>query len=209
MTELARVGLVGCVLVSVILIGGGASAKSADNLRRIVKFGGINLTDPQGLATARGAVKESGSSEVHRLWLINGLAIQLPEAGADHALAALLKNPLVEGVFDDSVSVADGAICIDQAPSPVPESYPWGLQKIDVPAVQPQWQGVGVMVAIVDTGIDGSHPELSPRIVGGYNALAGGGSYADDNGHGTHMAGIIAAALNSLGIIGVAPQATF
>jgi subtilisin len=209
MTQLAWVGLVVRVLVSVILIGGGVFAKSPDNLRRIVIFQGINLTDPPGLATARSVVKESGSSEVHTLWLINALAIQLPAAGADQALAALLNNPLVEGVFDDSVSVADGAICIDPAPSPVPESYPWGLQKIDVPAVQPQWQGAGVMVAIVDTGIDVSHPELSPRIVGGYNALAGGGLYADDNGHGTHMAGIIAAAFNSLGIIGVAPQATF
>jgi subtilisin family serine protease len=65
------------------------------------------------------------------------------------------------------------------------------------------------MVAILDTGVDPGHPELSPRIIGGYNALAGGGSSADDNGHGTHMAGIIAAALNSplqAGITGVAPQ---
>jgi subtilisin family serine protease len=209
MTQLARVGLVVRVLVSIILVGGGVFAESPDNRRSIVKFRDISLTDPQGLATARSVVKESGSSEVHTLWLINALAIQLPAQGAEHALAVLLNNPAVEGVFDDSVSVADGAVCIDPAPSPVPESYPWGLQKIDVPAVQPQWQGVGVMVAIVDTGIDVSHPELSPRIVGGYNALAKGGSYADDNGHGTHMAGIIAAALNSLGVIGVAPQATF
>jgi subtilisin family serine protease len=212
MTQSARVGLVVCVLVSVILVGGGASAKNVDNLRRIVKFLGINLTNPEDLATARSVVAASGSSEVHTLWLINALAVQLPAAGADQALAALLRNPLVEGVFDDSVSMADGAICIAPVPAPSSESYPWGLQKIDVPAVDQKWpalQGAGVMVAVLDTGIDLSHPELSSRIVGGYNALAGGGSYADDNGHGTHMAGIIAAASNSLGVIGAAPQATF
>ena len=91
---------------------------------------------------------------------------------------------------------------------------------IDVPAVHQRWPGLwgtGVMVAILDTGIDLppplDHPELSPRIIGGYNARAGANpsDYKDDNGHGTHMAGIIEAALNSplqAGIIGVAPQAT-
>jgi subtilisin family serine protease len=143
--------------------------------------------------------------------MINAMAIRLPAAGADHALVALQKNPNVEQVFDDLLSVAAGAICIGPAIPPVPESYPWGLQMIDVPAVQPQWQGAGVTVAVLDTGIDSNHPELSPRITGGYNALAGGGSSADTNGHGTHMAGIIAADLEnspstSLGIIGVAPQ---
>jgi subtilisin family serine protease len=91
---------------------------------------------------------------------------------------------------------------------------------IDVPAIYQHWPGLwgtGVVVAILDTGIDLppplDHPELSPRIIGGYNARAGANpsDYQDDNGHGTHMAGIIAAALNSplqAGIIGVAPQAT-
>ncbi len=205
MTRMARVSLVVGVLVLVILIGGGAFTASGQDLRKIVIF-----FDNTPLTVQQQVVAQSGSSAVHTLSLINGLAIQLP-AAADQALASLRSNPAVEEVYDDAVSVADGAICIDPAPSPVPESYPWGLQKIDAdaPAVQPQWQGAGVTVAILDTGIDLGHPELIPQIVGGYNALAGGGSYADDNGHGTHMAGIIAAALNSLGIIGVAPQATF
>jgi subtilisin family serine protease len=58
------------------------------------------------------------------------------------------------GVFDDSLHVAAGAICIDPAPPPVPESYPWGLQMIDVPAVHQRWpglRGAGVTVAILDT----------------------------------------------------------
>jgi subtilisin family serine protease len=119
----------------------------------------------------------------------------------------------VEGIFDDPLSVAAGTVCIDPSSAPVPESYTWGLQQIDVPAVHPQWQGSGVTVAVLDTGIDASHPELSPRIIDGYNALAGGGSFADDNGHGTHMAGIIAADRKNpfpgtIGIVGAAPQTT-
>jgi hypothetical protein len=52
MTHMARVSLVVCGLVSIILIGGVAFAQSADDLRRIVTFLGLDLTDPGGLATA-------------------------------------------------------------------------------------------------------------------------------------------------------------
>jgi subtilisin family serine protease len=212
MARATQISLGVCILVSVILIGGVAFAQRPDTLRRIVKFRGLDLKTPGGLATARSVVAGSKSNEVHLLWLINAMAIQLPTVSADQALASLQRNPNVEEVFNDPLSVAAGAICIDPAPPPVPESYPWGLQMIDVPAVHQRWPGLwgaGVTVAILDTGIDWSHPELSPRIGGGYNARAGGGSSADDNGHGTHMAGIIAGAINGLGISGVAPQAAF
>jgi subtilisin family serine protease len=59
MARMARVRVVAWVLVSVILIGGGAFAKIADNLRRIVKFRGIDMTEPEGLATARSVVNMS------------------------------------------------------------------------------------------------------------------------------------------------------
>jgi subtilisin len=63
-----------------------------------------------------------------------------------------------------------------------------------------------VTVAVLDTGVDRSHPELRDHITRGYNARPGESSYADQHGHGTHITGIIAAALNGEGIIGVAPE---
>jgi subtilisin family serine protease len=62
------------------------------------------------------------------------------------------------------------------------------------------------MVAILDTGIDIGHPERVQKIAGGHNARAGEdpSDFQDFNGHGTHMAGIIAAAWNGEGIIGMA-----
>jgi major intracellular serine protease len=66
-------------------------------------------------------------------------------------------------------------------------------------------------VAILDTGCDSTHPDLKERIVGGRNFTNddGGktGVYQDYNGHGTHVAGTIAATQNNNGVVGVAPEA--
>jgi subtilisin len=65
--------------------------------------------------------------------------------------------------------------------------------------------GAGVRVAVVDTGIDSAHPDL--RVYGGVSYVPGVSPWKDDNGHGTHVAGTIAAVANGRGIIGVAPHA--
>jgi subtilisin family serine protease len=76
----------------------------------------------------------------------------------------------------------------------------------------PGLTGAGVKVAIVDTGVNCAHPDLPQPLpfgeLDGFNALPEGGSYCDKHGHGTHMAGIIAARTNSQGIVGVAPKAS-
>lgn len=62
----------------------------------------------------------------------------------------------------------------------------------------------GVVIAVVDTGVDLNHPDLQGKLVAGRNILAGNDQPQDDNGHGTHCAGIIAARTNNLeGIAGV------
>jgi len=73
--------------------------------------------------------------------------------------------------------------------------------------------GYGVTVAVLDTGIDYKHPELSGKVVYCINTVGTGlykgtnlGRCADRNGHGTHVAGIIAASLNNVGVAGVAPK---
>ena len=70
-------------------------------------------------------------------------------------------------------------------------------------------QGDGVTVAVIDTGVDASHPDLASRIAAdGYDFVEKDKDPKDLNGHGTHVAGIIAAKLNNgIGIAGVAPKA--
>lgn len=88
----------------------------------------------------------------------------------------------------------------------------WSLAAIDAPAAWAQGQrGQNVLVAVLDTGFDLNHPDLRDNIVGSASFVAGESaqySLPDMFSHGTHIAGIIAAADNDIGVIGVAPQAS-
>lgn len=83
----------------------------------------------------------------------------------------------------------------------------WGVKAVGSSSV---WEngltGKGVKVAILDTGVNANHPDL--KVVSGQSFVSYTDSYQDDNGHGTHVAGIIAALNNSIGIVGVAPEAS-
>ena len=73
-------------------------------------------------------------------------------------------------------------------------------------------KGKGVVIAVIDTGCDTNHIELKDRIIGGRNFTdeddGDPAVYKDYNGHGTHVAGTIAANMNGIGVVGVAPEAS-
>ncbi len=86
----------------------------------------------------------------------------------------------------------------------------WGINRVHAPAAWPITEGMGVKVAVIDTGIDASHPDLSGSVDGGYSAITkteNPADYQDDNGHGTHVSGTIAGHRDGKGIVGVAPRA--
>jgi major intracellular serine protease len=89
---------------------------------------------------------------------------------------------------------------------------PYGVTMIEAPEIWEQSdKGKGVVVAVIDTGCQTDHPDLQSRIIDGRNFTTDysgdSANYSDNNGHGTHVAGTIAAILDNKGVVGVAPEA--
>ncbi|KUK76785.1 MAG: Subtilisin, partial [candidate division WS6 bacterium 34_10] len=99
-------------------------------------------------------------------------------------LDALSKEEKVTGVETD-VPVKMFADTVD-----------WGVVRIGADKVWESSSGTGVKVAIIDTGIQTTHPDLSANIAAGYDFVNNDTSAMDDNGHGTHVAGIVASTMN-------------
>ena len=93
------------------------------------------------------------------------------------------------------------------------QTVPWGVDRIHATEAWIITDGSSsgrIEVAIIDTGIDYNHPDLADNIAWGVSVLHGRVSekpkdYRDRNGHGTHVAGIVAALNNSIGVVGVSP----
>jgi subtilisin family serine protease len=88
------------------------------------------------------------------------------------------------------------------------QTMPYGINMVHAPQLWSYTRGAGpINVVILDTGIDTKHPDLAANYAGGYNTFTQTNDPTDDNGHGTHVAGTIAAADNGIGVVGVAPEA--
>jgi major intracellular serine protease len=90
------------------------------------------------------------------------------------------------------------------------DERPYGIDQIKAPEMWDRAErGKGVVVAVLDTGIDTTHPDLKDRIIDGRNFTNEGPSsdFTDRNGHGTHVAGTIAGSEDGEGVVGVAPEA--
>lgn len=91
------------------------------------------------------------------------------------------------------------------------EKIPAGIQLMRAPAVWDESRrGSGVVVGVLDTGCQSDHPDLEGRIIGGRNFTTDDSgdpdNFEDYNGHGTHVAGTVAAGENRQGLVGMAPQ---
>lgn len=86
------------------------------------------------------------------------------------------------------------------------EAYGWELKKFNIPDKWLTSQGEGVVVAVIDTGCDLNHKDLKLNLLDGKNFIEPNEPPMDRNGHGSHVAGTIAAIKNGAGVVGVAPK---
>ena len=148
-------------------------------------------------------MKNFGGEKIKDLPLVNGMVVLL----SPQAEKALIKQAGILRIDnDDAVFALKGKPQPPPLPQP-PEEMAWGVNRIDADLAWASSTGVGVKVAILDTGIDIDHLDLA--VSGGVNVLGPFRTekYNDDNGHGTHVAGIVAARDNEIGVVGVAPNA--
>ena len=182
--------LVGVALVS--------QAKS-EPARKIVVFkAGVDE------ATREILINKVGGVKIKDLKLVEGKAVLL----SPQAEKTLARQAGVLRIDDDVVveALIRSGIAAKPAPAQPAEILPWGVDRIDADLVWGTTTGDSIKVAIIDTGIDLKHPDLKDNIKGGYNAINPRKSANDDNGHGTHVAGIVGAIDNTIGVIGVGPQ---
>jgi len=142
---------------------------------------------------ARGIIKRTYE-------LIPAVAANIPE----HEIATLRQSERIAYIEENAVYRA--------AADPTPDheyENSWGVLHIrsDVAHASGN-RGAGVKVAVLDTGIDYGHEDLDDNYVGGHDFVFDDDDPFDDsfNSHGTHVAGIIAAEANGVGVIGVAPE---
>jgi len=192
-----------CLLLSSLSSIASAASDNA-HPRKIVVFSETFVNQPAQAAL----VKKFGVTAIKQLPVINGSAVYLPP----QAKASLLADPNVLRIDDDLIINATGKPSKPSKPgkpsNPQPaEILPWGIDRINAELAWQATAGSAVKVAILDTGIDLNHSDLKDNIKGNFNAINPRKSGQDDNGHGTHVAGTVAAVNNDIGVIGAAPEA--
>ncbi|TGC09205.1 S8 family serine peptidase [Methanolobus halotolerans] len=162
-----------------------ASAKTNENEKVPVLITFKGTTDAD-------LVKAHGGNVKYEYTIIPSIAAELPQK----AIEALSKNPNI-GIIEPDLQ---GQILEDE--------IPWGISRINADSAQTiGFNGSGTTIGVVDSGIDYNHADLAANYLGGYDFVNNDADPMDDNGHGTHVAGTIAAADNGFGVVGAAPGA--
>lgn len=171
------------LIASALALAISAQAGAADE-RYIVKF-----KEGKGPAV-KAMMEKNGGRSALALEKHNAMAANLPSP----ALAALRNNPNVEFVEEDAKRY------------PMAETLPFGIPMVQADQLSDVLAG-NQTVCIIDSGYDLSHEDLSGNNVTGSNDPGTGFWYTDENSHGTHVAGTIAAIGNGQGVVGVMPNA--
>lgn len=129
---------------------------------------------------------------------LNGFAVS---NFTDNELASLQKDNRVSKIIPDRVIILKkpGSLPSD----PVDQTLPWGIERVNGAV-----NATGKVAWIIDTGVDFTHPDLIVDTDRSKTFVDRTKSADDDNGHGSHVAGTIAAVDNGIGVVGVAAGAT-
>ena len=145
------------------------------------------------------AESEAGATPAATIDALGVRVLRVPEDRAERALEALSRNPHVEFAERDAIAHATAI-----TPNDTYWSKQWGTVKMATPTAWDTTTGSSsVVVAVVDTGVETSHPDLQGAFLAGYDFVNRDSNPADDQGHGTMVSGVIAArGNNATGVAG-------
>jgi len=144
-------------------------------------------------------LKDFGLEVLEEIPQIKVLVVSVPENALQRVKSALMRNPMVDFV-EENAWVSPQVV-----PNDYYFSFQWHLSKIGAPDAWGISVGSSnVTVAVLDSGVDPSHPDLAGKLLSGWNFYNGNGDTSDVTGHGTAVAGVAAAATNNtVGVAGV------
>lgn len=194
------------VVVTALTLGGVATAPARAFLPSVCNAVPA-LPDTRAMVTyadraaALRAVRAAGGTVTGRIAEIGALQVAFGSAALrDAALPVLRATPGVESAD------AERTFRPHRKPNDPFLTYQWGLTKVGAPRAWDRETGAKgtVTVAVLDTGVALTHPDLMGRVLRGKNVVDNTDDPRDDHGHGTHVAGIVAAKVNNrVGIAGV------
>ena len=160
----------------------------------------VEFTAKASAAGRQDALARAGVTLVRRVAAIGLLVVRVVPARRAAALAQLEASPAVARAGLDPLVGA-----LDTIPNDSSWSAQWGLRQVRLPAAWDSTHGSSsVVIAVLDTGVDATHPDLAGATLPGYDLTNGDSDPADDEGHGTGVAGVIAARTNNQqGVAGV------
>src|SRR5262249_26831647 len=139
------------------------------------------------------ALAVNGVSEVGRIPQINVMVLQIPEQAADRVAAALERSGHFSFVERDFIAKTNTTI-----PNDPSFGSQWHLSRIQAPGAWDLTTGASnITIGVIDSGVELAHPDLSSKLVPGWNFITGTSTTTDNTGHGTATAGTIAAATNN------------
>ena len=174
-------------------------AQAADSARVVIAF------KAGGGDALRAAIANAGGRVAFEMNEVNALGVDLPR----RAIAVLQRHAQVNFVEEGVPRYAFGARPAKAAavtPAVLGEVVPYGIPMVQADQVSDIAAG-NRKLCIVDSGIDGTHEDLQGITKTGEDFTAAGDPFTDQNSHGTHVAGTIFARDNSIGVIGVLPNA--
>ncbi len=117
-----------------------------------------------------------------------------------------VREGIKDGSYDYTLGSINAIISESKITDEEMKEIPWGVRRVNAYNAWSFTTGKGVNVAVLDTGVDYTHPDLKAVYKGGFNVIESTKPPLDDHGHGTHVAGTIAAVKDLKGVVGVAPE---